>query len=165
MSRRTHCLSVAPRQSVQPGSARLGECPGVLARRQHLWQQISQLPGQVLRREQGVESGNHIGVVIQGGAVDGEHAAGFPDSHSIDAGEGIVDVSGKGGQVGNPRNMLLPVEHRLIQMGDRPPLGNMKAEKFRQCCCGGAGNGVLPCTEGREQVPVLVEGQIAVHHS
>ena len=49
-------------------------------------------------------------------------------------------------------------------MGNAPALRDVEVEQFRQFCCSLPGDGVLPCSKGNQQIPVLVKGQIAVHH-
>ena len=62
-------------------------------------------------------------------------------------------------------HMLFAVQGGLIQVRDRPALRNIEAEFSAQRLGGLAGHGVLPCPERRQQVPVLIKGEIAVHHA
>ena len=75
-----------------------------------------------------------------------------------------MDVPRQGGDVGDLRNVRLLVENRLIKVGHAPPLGDVEMEQFRQRRRCLPGDGVLPGPEGNQQVPILVKGQIAVHH-
>ncbi len=106
----------------------------------------------------------HFPVIVQCIAVDGEHPAGLAHAHRIDPGEHIVDVSGQGGDVGDLGNVGLPVQDSLIQMGNTPPLRDVEAKHGGELLRRRPGDGVLPGTEGDQQVPIFVEGQIAVHH-
>ena len=61
-------------------------------------------------------------------------------------------------------DVLFAVEYRLIQMRNAPALRYVEAEQRRQRRGGVGGHGVLPCAERHEQLPVLVEREVAVHH-
>ena len=111
-----------------------------------------------------VELSQHGGIVIPGLTVDGEHSGGFANTQGVHAGEHIVDVARQGGHMGDLRHMGFPVQHRLIQMGDGPALGDIEVKDLRQLPGGLGGDGILPGPEGHQQIPVLVKGQVAVHH-
>ena len=50
-------------------------------------------------------------------------------------------------------------------MGNAPALGNVEVEQFRELRGGLGSDGILPGAEGSKQIPFLVKGQIAVHHT
>ena len=131
---------------------------------QNLGQKLAQGPGQVPIGHQIVELCHHGGIVIAGFAVNGEHTGGLAHADGVDAGEHKVDIACQGCDVGNLRHMGLPVQHGLIQVGDGPALGNIEPEGLRQLRGGLGGDGILPGTEGHQQLPVLVKSQVAVHH-
>jgi hypothetical protein len=111
-----------------------------------------------------VEPGQHRGVVPAGADVDREHAAGVADPEHLLAGELPVHIAGQGGQVGQPADVLLTVEDRLVQVGDAPPVRDVVPELRAQPLGRRAGVGVAPRAERREQLVAGVEGQVAVHH-
>ena len=59
-----------------------------------------------------------------------------------------MHITRQGGDVSDTVNMLLAIQHRLIQMGNGPALGDIEAEKLRQLCSGLSCDGVLPGAEG-----------------
>ncbi len=153
------------KQVVQQGRAPFGERARVRAGRENPGQYICQRPGQIAGLHQPVKLLHHFPVVVQGLAVDGEHTAGFAHTHGVDAGEHIMDVPRQGGDVGNLGNVGFLVQNGLVEVGDGPPLGNVEAEQGRQFRRRLPRDGVLPGAEGRQQVPVHVKSQIAVHHA
>ena len=76
-----------------------------------------------------------------------------------------MDIARERGDVGDVFDVGFAVQDGLIQVRSGPALRDVEAEGLGQLVRGLAGHGVLPGAEGREQVPVLVEGQIAVHHA
>ena len=66
--------------------------------------------------------------------------------------------------MGDAAHVLFPVQHRLIQVGDAPALGNVHPEQGGKLARRLLRHGVLPGAEGGEQVPVFIKGQVAVHH-
>ena len=149
---------------VQPGRARRRQAARLRARGQHPGQDLPQPPAIARLGDEGVEFRRHIGVVIQFFAVDGEHAAGLADTQGVFAGEDLVNVARQGGQVGEPGQVVLLFQHGLVQMGDAPALGDVEIKQRRQLLRRFAGHGVAPGAEFRQRLPILVEGQIAVHH-
>ena len=75
-----------------------------------------------------------------------------------------MHIARQRGEEIQPLQVFFPVEHRLIQMGDAPTLGNIAAKQSAQFLCGGAGGGVAPGAERRQLIAVPVKGQIPVHH-
>ena len=67
--------------------------------------------------------------------------------------------------MGDLAHVGLTVQNGLIQVGDAPPLGHVELEQLGELLRRVGGDGVLPGAEGHQQVPVLVKGQIAVHHA
>ena len=76
-----------------------------------------------------------------------------------------MDIRGQGGDVGHLGHVGLAVEDGLVQVGNAPPLGHVELKQLRQPFRRVGGDGVLPGAEGDQQVPVLVKGQVAVHHA
>ena len=56
------------------------------------------------------------------------------------------------------------VEYSLIQMRDAPAERNVEVEELRKGSGSFAGVGVAPCTERNENLAVLIERHVAVHH-
>ena len=61
--------------------------------------------------------------------------------------------------------MLLPVQNRLIQVGNAPALRNVIGKEPGQFLCGFCGGRVSPCTEGSQLVTLLIKREVAVHHA
>ena len=114
---------------------------------------------------QRVEFVQHRRVIGAGLAVDGEHAGGFADAEDVLARQQIVDVASKRRDMRDLADMVFSVQNRLIQVRDRPALRNIEAEFSAQRLGGLAGHGILPGAERCQQIPVLIKGQIAVHHA
>ena len=146
--------------------------PGALGRQgagrrpggQHPGQQRRQVHRAAPGGGQVVEPGQQIGVIVAGGAVDGEHARSVPDAQHPAAGELPVDIAGQRVDAVQPGQVGFPVQDGLVEMGHAPPLGNVEAEGFGQGFGRPAGGGVAPGAEGHQQRPALVKGQVAVHH-
>ena len=73
-------------------------------------------------------------------------------------------VAGKGCQIINLIYVLLAVQDGLIYVGDTPAQGDVEAEQRRKIGCSLAGVGVAPRAERHEDVLILAESHIAVHH-
>ena len=117
----------------------------ILSRKQHPGQDLSDVPGLV--SSQGFKFVQHLLVIGKRLAVDGEHTGGFPDAHSIDASEHEVDIACQGGDVGNFRDKGLAPQHRLIQVGNGPALGNVKTKAGCELFRSFRRHGILPGTE------------------
>ena len=76
-----------------------------------------------------------------------------------------MDIACKRCDVRNIFDVRFAVQYSLIQMRNGPTLRDVEAEFRRKLLGCLAGHGVLPGAERGQQVPVLVEGQIAVHHA
>ena len=61
--------------------------------------------------------------------------------------------------------MFLPVQNRLIQVGNAPALRNVIGKEPGQFLCGFSGGRVSPRTEGSQLVSLLIKGEVAVHHA
>ena len=150
-------------QALHPGGAGRRQTTRVLPSQQHPGQHVPDVPGLILGER--LELFQHLLVPVAGGAVDGEHAGGLAHAHHVFPGEHIVDIGGQGGDVGDLADVSLAVQNGLIQVGDAPPLGHVELEQLGELLRRVGGDGVLPGAEGHQQVPVLVKGQIAVHHA
>ena len=75
-----------------------------------------------------------------------------------------MHVAGQRGEERDLGDVLLVVEHALVQVGDGPAFRDVVLEQFGELLVRLMGIGVLPGAERHEQFAVLVEGQIAVHH-
>ena len=132
--------------------------------RQHLGENVLELPGEAVVGDVRVIACNLLRVKVHGLTVDGEHARGVAHAQHLLAGELPVNIPGQGGEIGNVLHMGLAVQDGLVEMGHRPALGHIKVEKLGKLRCGRAGGGVAPCTEGHQELTILVKGQVAVHH-
>ena len=144
---------------VEEQSPLLRQPTGVRSRGQYLREN-----GAKIHAGERIEFADHILVVIQLFAVDGEHAAGFAHPHDVFAGQFPMDISGKGRQGVDVLNMLLPVEDRLIEVRDAPALRDIESEELCQLFGGRSGDRVAPGAEFRQLLSAFVKGQIAVHH-
>ena len=173
--RRRHAgTGVAPRRA--EGDARGQEAVEVFAaaRRQQasrltgspdLRKDCTDVPVKTVFRHQRVEFVQHRRVIRQCLAVDGEHAGGFADAEDIFARQQVMHIARERGDVGDVLDVRFAVQDGLIQVRGGPALRDVEAEGLGQLVRGLAGHGVLPGAEGREQVPVFIKGQIAVHHA
>ena len=127
-------------------------------------QNVPQLPGIIPGGDKLIKLANHPIAVVAGSAVDGEHPRSVSHTKNVDTCEHEVNVACKGGNVSDSGDMLLTIQNCLIQVCDAPSLGDIESEQLRQFLRGRAGNGVLPGSEGGQQLPVPVEGQVAMHH-
>ena len=60
--------------------------------------------------------------------------------------------------------MFLVVENSLVEVRDAPTQGNVIVEQLRELGGSLSSVGVTPCAEGNQNLLLLVEGHIAVHH-
>ena len=140
-----------------------GQRPRVLARAQHGRQDVTQAPRDPLGH-QGlvlVEVGLHVGARLR---VDREHARGVTDAQDVSSRQLVVDPACQRPEAGDARDVLLGVEDRLVQVRDRPAQGDVEAEEAGELVGRATRVGVAPRAEGREQVALGVEGEVAVHH-
>ena len=131
---------------------------------QHCGQQLGQLTPEAVTGDQSAAGLAHFGIIAAGGAVDGEHAAGITHAQHLLPGEPPMDIARQRCEKGQLAQMRLPIEKRLIEMRDAPPLGNVEAERLGQLRRRRAGHRIAPCAEGHQQLAGPVKGQIAVHH-
>ena len=107
----------------------------------------------------------HVLVVIQRIAVDGEHAARFADAKAVLAAQLVVHIARQRRQVMNLRHHCFAVHHRLHKVRNRPALRDVEAQQggqlFRRLCR----HGVAPSAELRQLLPVFIKGEEAVHHA
>ena len=132
---------------------------------QNLRQNAARRPRKAVFGNQCVKLFEHGRVIIQRFAVNGEHTGGFSHAENIFAREQIMDIACKRCDVRNIFDVRFAVQYSLIQMRNGPTLRDVEAEFRRKLLGCLAGHGVLPGAERSQQVPVLVEGQIAVHHA
>ena len=136
-----------------------------LSGHQDLGQDAAGRPREAVFGQQRVEFFEHRRVIVQRFTVNGEHTGGFSHAEDVFAREQIVDIAGKRRDVRDIFDVRFAVQNGLIQMRNGPALWDVEAEFCRKLLGGLAGHGVLPGAERCQQVPVLVEGQIAVHHA
>ena len=122
------------------------------------------LPGQPAGGDQGVKDGDPGSVPVAGKRIDREHARGLAHAHDMLAGQQPVNVTGQGGEPGDPGNVGLALEDRLVQVGDAPALGHAEVQRGRQFGTGLPGVRVAPRPERHEELAGRIQGQIAVHH-
>ncbi len=147
---------------VEQRRALVGQRAGGGARHEHARQQVVQR-GHAARGER-VVARDELGVVVAGGGVDGEHARGIAHAEHLLAGELPVHVPGEGGEEADLGHVGLGVDDGLMQVRDRPAERNVHAQQLGELGGGDTGVGVAPRAEGREQLAVGVEREVAVHH-
>ena len=139
------------------------QASGVLTGHQDAGQDVAQLPA-VARSNQLLELLHHrSGIVLRFG-VDGQHAGGVADAQHALARQLPVDVSGQRRQEVNGGHMGLAVQNGLVEVRDAPAQGDVVNKELGQPGGGGTGVRVAPRAEGYEDVLLLVEGHVAVHH-
>ena len=75
-----------------------------------------------------------------------------------------MNITSQGGEVLDVGYVLLVVENALIEVRDAPTQGDVVVEELRELGSSLAGVGVTPSAERNQNLLVLVEGHIAVHH-
>ena len=75
-----------------------------------------------------------------------------------------MHIAGKRGEISHLADVLLLVEHGLVEVGDGPAFRNVVLEEFRELLMSFGCVGVLPSAEWDKQLAVLVKGEVAVHH-
>ncbi len=148
----------------QPGCPRLGQPSGRYTGGKHTRQQLLQLPGHGILVQKPLGLFQHGFIVIRARWVDGEHAGSIIHAQHILAGKQKMHIARQRRQVSNPGNMILSVQQCLIQVSHAPTLGNVILQQLGQGLGSLPGGGILPGAERCQQIPVLVEGQVAVHH-
>ena len=76
-----------------------------------------------------------------------------------------MNESGQRGKERYVLHVLFLIQDGLIQMGNAPPLGNVKAKQGRKLLYCLSRHGVSPGTEGNKKLAVLVESHVSVHHA
>ena len=147
--------------SLRPiGGQRSGVAPG----RQDGGQDVPQLPAQPACRDVLVEPRDARRVPVTRRGVDGEHARRLADAHHVLAREPPVDVAREGGEVRDPGDVRLPLEDRLVEVGDAPALRHRELEQRGQLGAGATGGVVAPRSEGHEELAARIERDVPVHH-
>ena len=128
-------------------------------------QHAADRPVEAVFAGQHVKFVEHGRVIRQRPAVNGEHAGCFADADGVFTGKKIMDIARERGDMGDASDVRFPVQDGLIQVRDGPALRDVEAEGLCELVGRFAGHGVLPRAERGKQVPVLIKGQIAVHHT
>src|SRR5215469_16227638 len=75
-----------------------------------------------------------------------------------------MDIACQGGLIADILDMGFLVQYRLIEVGNAPTKRNVELEQLSECCGSPRGRRVPPGTKRGEQISVLIECQITVHH-
>ena len=75
-----------------------------------------------------------------------------------------MHVARQRGDKGHVGHVVLAVEDGLVQVGNGPALGNVEVEPLAENLSGLPGGGVAPGAEGGQQLALMAEGEVAVHH-
>ena len=75
-----------------------------------------------------------------------------------------MNVARKRVYAAHGRDVLFPVKHSLIQVGNAPALRNVKPEQRGKLLGSRARRGVSPGAKRGKEIVVLVKGKIAVHN-
>ena len=156
------CFQVAADIELQGSFGR--EEARVLASYQHLGKDVQQLPGEAARLDERVELGDHRGIVGLCEGIHGNHAAGIAYAQHFLACHLPVHVTGERGQEGDVTHVFLVVEDGLVEVRDAPAQGDVIDKELREFGSGLRGIGVAPCAEGHQDLTLVVEGHVAVHH-
>ena len=124
---------------------------------------FQQFPGESLISKQFICLREVLRVVPD--TVNREYSGGFANADLALSGQLVVDKSCQGVDVRNILDVLLAVEHRLVEVRNAPALRNVESEKFRKFGSRRLGDGISPCAERNQQVVVLIERHVAVHHA
>ena len=149
---------------IQAAGAFLREYACRLSRRQHLRENIFQLPGIAFGGHQLVKLGDPRLVEVAGRGVNRHHARSVPHPQHLAAGKLPMDISGKGREEYDILYVRFPVQNALVQMREAPAERHIELKEFAQRFCCGTGVGVAPGTEWNQQPAGRVEGHVAVHH-
>ena len=76
-----------------------------------------------------------------------------------------MNIACQCGEILDIADVLLVVEDSLVEVRDTPAQGDIVVEELRKLGCCLACVGVTPGAERHEDLLLLVEGHIAVHHS
>ena len=76
-----------------------------------------------------------------------------------------MDKTGEGIDGSNAADVFLLIEYGLIQVRNAPAQRNVEIEKLGELRSSLGGVGVSPGPERHKQLIILVEGEVAVHHS
>ena len=150
---------------VQQASALRGKVTSQRTGGQHAGQDGPQVQIYAMGLQQGLRFLQAADVIVAGFGVNGEHPTGLAHTQHLLAGQLPVKVPCQRGQKDDAVHMVLAVEHRLIQVGDAPTLGDVILQKFGQPVGGRAGDSVAPGAEGGQLTAPGVKGQVAVHHA
>ena len=149
---------------VEQARAIRGELPGRAPGAEHRGQDAAECPGEPAWPDQGVKGRQACGVPIRLGGIDWEHPRRVADAQDALAGEPPVDVARQGRQVGEPRQMRLVLEDRLIEVRHAPALGHGEVERLAQDPARRPGDVVPPRAERHQQPALVAEGDVAMHH-
>ena len=149
---------------VKPTCALGRQCAGIFASHKHLGQDVEELPAEALGSHKAIEFLDHPGIVSLGFRVDGNHARGVADAEHPPARELPVDVSGQSGEEMNVFDVRLLIEHTLVEMRNAPAQGHVEVEKIGEFGGRLAGIGVAPSAERYQNLLLLVECHVPVHH-
>ena len=142
------------------GSQETGICTSIQA----LGQDVEQSVGQTLGGKYLVELLNHRGVVALGSGINGNHTRGIAYAQHEFTSHLPVYVACQRGQILDIGDVLLVVEDGLVEVRNRPAQGDIIVEQLRQLGSGLTRIGVTPSAEGHQNLLLLVESHIAVHH-
>ena len=76
-----------------------------------------------------------------------------------------MDISRKRVDVRDVLDVLLAVQYCLVEVRNAPALGDVESEKFRQFGSSLLGYRISPGAERNQQIIILVERHVAVHHA
>ena len=136
----------------------------VLTCTQRLGKNVEQMEGQTFRVEDVVEFGNHIGIIGLGGGVNRNHTRGIANTENELTRYLPMDIAGEGSEILDILHMGIVVEYALIEVADAPAERNVVVEELAEFSSSLAGIGVAPSAERHENLLVLIESHIAVHH-
>ena len=137
---------------------------GVLTGIERCGKDVEQFPGETSWSHELVELAHHLGIIGLRVGVDGDHTRCIAHTEDELPGDLPVHIAGKRGEVFDVGHVLLVVEDGLVEMADAPTQRDVVVEELRQFSGCLAGVGVAPSAEGHENLGLVVESHIAVHH-
>ena len=149
---------------VQQRRALGGEAAGLRAGAEHRGEEAGQPEARMPVGDQRVELLEAPGVVVLRRRIDREHARGVTHTEHAQPGQLLVHVPGQCVQACHPRDVGLLVEDRLVEVGDRPAQRDGEVKQVGELGGRALGARVAPGPKWDQQLPRIVERQVAVHH-
>ena len=147
----------------QPGPF-LRQYARILSGHQGLWKDVPQFPWKMLPCHQFIKLVNPLLVKILCMDVHREHACHIADPKDPFPGQHPVYITLQCNEIINILYMLLLIQDGLVQVGNAPSLGHIVPENPSQLLRSRPCDGIPPCAEGNQELPILIKRHVTVHH-